>query len=710
VGSRRTIHVGLNLSPTEDLRVAALPLLEASEVDVLELSVDLAFAPVPEWADALLEFFGYEGRLVGHGVEMSAFTAGQDDRRRLWLSRLDEVQRRYRLTHLSEHFGFMTGGDFVGGTPFPVPYTRAALAVAHDNLMELKSHLGEMPIGLENLALALSNRDVDEQPDFLEALLSPIDGFVHLDLHNLYCQAENYARDPSELLRRYPLSRVVKIHLAGGNYFVDGRERFRRDDHERDVPEACLALLEEALGLCPRLEHVILEHADHALKDVEGVEAFRSTYRRIREIVRSATAEPVAPAAPEWREPDPSGDDIAPLQAALLECLDGSADRAEARSRLAGDERLAPFRGWVESFDDRALGLARLLVDRWGERPEVAADGAMRTAVLEAPAVLRFRDAPIPIPGPGQVRLRVEAAGVCGTDVHLFRGLFGFSRPLVLGHEAVGRVDAVGPSVVAPKLGQRVGVPWAQKSCGQCPECQLGKQRSCRALTTWIDNGGFFAHYAIVEAAACVVVPDALDPILAAPLFCAGHTAFAALEAGGAGPGMRVAVVGIGGLGHLAVQLAAQRGCEVFALTRDPTKVHELARLGAHTVLVGRDPVTELEDAGGVDLIVSTTSDPSAAGRLVPALRAEGCLAIAGLGETPLSVDAAELVQRGASIVSVVPGGKDQLASVVALASAGRVAPIVEVYGFGQLRRVFYRLADSRVRYRAVIDLAGPLR
>ncbi|NIS30192.1 MAG: hypothetical protein GWN73_08450, partial [Actinobacteria bacterium] len=101
--AEREIHVGLNLSPTEDLRVAALPLLEASEVDVLELSVDMAFAPMPEWADALLEFFGYEGRLVGHGVEMSLFTAGQDERRAAWLARLDRVWKRYRMTHLSEH-------------------------------------------------------------------------------------------------------------------------------------------------------------------------------------------------------------------------------------------------------------------------------------------------------------------------------------------------------------------------------------------------------------------------------------------------------------------------------------------------------------------------------------------------------------------------------------------------------------------------------
>jgi D-arabinose 1-dehydrogenase-like Zn-dependent alcohol dehydrogenase len=167
--------------------------------------------------------------------------------------------------------------------------------------------------------------------------------------------------------------------------------------------------------------------------------------------------------------------------------------------------------------------------------------------------------------------------------------------------------------------------------------------------------------------------------------------------------GDRVAIVGIGGLGHLAIQIAAQRGCEVFALTSDPTKAEQAVRLGAHHVFVGPEAARRLADAGGVDAVVSTSSDPSAAGALVSALRPEGRLAVAGLGEAPLSFDAAALVQRGASIVSVVPGGTKELAQVVALAAEGRIAPLVEHFPFGQLRRALYRLADSRVRYRAVV-------
>ena len=393
------------------------------------------------------------------------------------------------------------------------------------------------------------------------------------------------------------------------------------------------------------------------------------------------------------------------MQVALLECFDQTADVDEAKRRLDADERLTPFRDWVDAFDPRALALCRVLVDRWGERPHPAPEGQMRAAVLESTSLLRFRAAPIPAPNPGQVRLRIEASGLCGTDVHLWRGLYGAPLPLVLGHEGVGIVDAVGPGVERPRLGDRVGVPWMQGSCGACVECRAGRRRFCVSPANWMVNGGANADYALAEAEACVAIPEGLSPIVAAPLFCAGHTAFAALDAGGAKPGSRVAIIGMGGLGHLAVQLASQRGCQVFAVTSDPTKLGEMKRWGAHTATASDDAVSELARAGGVDVIVSTTTDPSAAGRLVPALRPEGKLALAGLGENPLTVDAAALVQRGVSIVPVVPGGTAQLRAVLGMAAEGRITPVIERYPFEQLRRALYRLADSRVRYRAVIDV-----
>jgi D-arabinose 1-dehydrogenase-like Zn-dependent alcohol dehydrogenase/uncharacterized protein (UPF0276 family) len=709
---RRVVHVGLNLSPTEDLRVAALPLLEGGEVDALEWSVDVGFPGIPVWADALLEFFGESGRLVAHGVELSPLTAGQDARRARWLEQLDEAWARYRFLSLSEHFGFMTGGDFVSGTPFPHPFTRAALEVGRQNLRELRARIGGAPVGLENLAFALCARDVDEQPDFIEALLEPVDGFLHLDLHNLYCHAVNYDRDPLELLSRYPLSRVTRIHLAGGTHFVppgDPALPFRRDDHERDVPEDCLTLLPEAIARCPRLQHVFLEHADHGLRTSADVDAFRAAFRRIKSTVERALGPKSRKGAPPthaWRAPDPDESDVAPLEAALLEAIDAAVDADDARARLANDARLDPWRGWVASFDGRALALAKVLVDRWGERRAPVPEGAMRAAVLEAPSRVCFRRPARPEPGPGLVRLRVEASGVCGTDVHLWRARMTAPLPLVLGHEPVGVIDAVGEGVDAALVGTRVGVPWAQAGCGVCVWCRRGQWRYCPALATWMTLGGSHADFCLARAEACVAIPEGLASVLAAPLFCGGHTALAALDLARARPGERVAILGFGGLGHLACQLAAHRGCETFVLTGNPTKAHEARALGAHEVLTGPDLDEALLHAGGADVIVSTSSDPAAAGQLVRALRPEGRLAVAGLGASSIAFEAQALVERGGSIVGVVPGGRDSLALLLALAAEGRVLPVVERYPLEQLRRALYRLEDRRVRYRAVIDLA----
>lgn len=185
-----SIHVGLTLSPSEDLRAAALPLFEDELVDALEWPVDMGFPGVPEWCDALLSFYGEEGRLAAHGVELSLLTVGQAQRRERWLASVEEAFATYRFAHLTEHFGIMTAGALIGGTPIPHPFTASALDVGVRRLEELRRRF-DVPVGLENLALALGPEDVDVQPAFLEALLAPVDGFLLLDLHNLLCQAEN---------------------------------------------------------------------------------------------------------------------------------------------------------------------------------------------------------------------------------------------------------------------------------------------------------------------------------------------------------------------------------------------------------------------------------------------------------------------------------------------------------------------------------------
>jgi D-arabinose 1-dehydrogenase-like Zn-dependent alcohol dehydrogenase/uncharacterized protein (UPF0276 family) len=706
--------VGVNLGPTEDLREAILPLLEDGEIDALEWSVDMGFHGVPDWADALLTHFGDAGRLLAHGVELSLLTAGHEERRAIWMAGLDAAVKRHRFQHLTEHLGLMTAGELVRGTPFPHPFTRTAVAIGRARLAELRDRSG-VSVGLENLALAFSARDVDAQPDFLEALLAP-DGHLLLDLHNLLCQAETFGRDPIALLHRYPLARVREVHLAGGTYFraKSGGAPIRRDDHEGEVPEACFALLDEALAHCPALRWVILEHADGMLRSEAQLDAFRASFRRARAQVLAAATRSAVPIDPGLattpRAPEDLGDvsTTAAAQVALLETLDEAETVDDARTRLRAHAALDVWRPWVDAIEPRALELAITLVARWGERAP-AQRSPNRVAVLHAPHVLRFEDAPIPEPGLGEVRLRVEACGVCGTDVHFFEGRLTPGRALVLGHETIGVVEAHGPGVDAPAIGTRVGVPWAQRGCGRCDACARGRWRSCARLETWMTLGGGHARHVRAVASACVPIPDALSSITAAPLFCAGHTAASAIARAKLEAGERIAIAGIGGLGHLALQLASELAeqlgdCDVWAMTRTPSKRRDALALGAHEVLAGDDPAGALAKRGGADVVIATLSSPHAIAALLPALRPGGRLVVAGLADGAIALDPLALLNLGATVIGAAPGPTADLEHVLALAARGRVRPIVERYGRGQLRTALLRVGEGRIRYRAVVS------
>ncbi len=170
------------------------------------------------------------------------------------------------------------------------------------------------------------------------------------------------------------------------------------------------------------------------------------------------------------------------------------------------------------------------------------------------------QDVPDPQPGPGQLRIRLYATGVCGTDVHVWHGELPVPLPLVLGHEPAGVVDAVGPGIQYPKVGDRVGVSWFQAGCGRCQYCQIKQAKFCAEPKTWITTGGGYAQYMIADAQGCTLLPDALEWESAAPLFCGGFSAMSAYRAARPQPGDRIAVIGIGGLGHLAIQDGQSHG------------------------------------------------------------------------------------------------------------------------------------------------------
>ncbi|MEI7928632.1 MAG: DUF692 family multinuclear iron-containing protein [Verrucomicrobiales bacterium] len=268
---------------------ASLPLFEDGVVDALEWSFDVGWArpSLPEWVSALLDEYGGKGALVGHGVTYSALSGKGGERAEQWLEYLREELKVRRYVHLSEHFGFMAGGDFHRGTPLPVPLTENTLCLGCSRLRAL-AEVVDCPVGLENLALALSMTDVADQGRFLAGLLESVDGFLVLDLHNVYCQMMNFNCSADQILSSYPLERVREMHISGGSWMEAVTARgtpIRRDTHDDDVPEEVFALLRNALPRCPNTEVVIFERLGDTLDNPGAQERMRTDFLKMRSIV-----------------------------------------------------------------------------------------------------------------------------------------------------------------------------------------------------------------------------------------------------------------------------------------------------------------------------------------------------------------------------------------------------------------------------------------
>jgi uncharacterized protein (UPF0276 family) len=280
-------QAGLALMVEADFAQAAYPLFAAGEVEVLEWSFDVLWkgAVAPDWVSPLIDEFAKASRLLGHGVSYSMFTFGQDDRSSNWCARLQEECSTLSYRHITEHFGFMVAGDFHKGAPLPVPFTPELLELGKDRLKKL-SDAARVPVGLENLAFAFGLEDVRRQGAFIDALITPIEGFVLLDLHNIHCQACNFDIAPEELLQAYPLSKVRELHLSGGSWSEAAGEKIRRDTHDGPVPEELFPLLRHALEVCPNVETVILEQLGNALPDELSHNQYRADFRRMTALVK----------------------------------------------------------------------------------------------------------------------------------------------------------------------------------------------------------------------------------------------------------------------------------------------------------------------------------------------------------------------------------------------------------------------------------------
>ena len=321
---------------------------------------------------------------------------------------------------------------------------------------------------------------------------------------------------------------------------------------------------------------------------------------------------------------------------------------------------------------------------------------------LKEPLVTR--DIPDPLPGPGQVRIRLQATGVCGTDVHVWHGELPVPLPIILGHEPVGEIDMVAAGVRSVKVGDRVGVAWFQAGCGRCSYCQKKQIKFCAEPKTWITNGGAYAEYMIAEADGCTLLPDGVRSEAAAPLFCGGFSAMSAYRAAKPQPGERVAVIGIGGLGHLALQIAKSMGHSVIAITNSVEKQRDAREMGADEVLVIKDHAgQELLAMGGADIVLSFSPSMKQNNQAVQGLRPGGRFVTTAVSVDPIQGDPVQMLFKQTSIIGSAQNDPADIVDIVKLVADGKVKPRLETYSIDEINHVLVRLAEGKVRHRAVV-------
>lgn len=356
---------------------AALPLLQTAEVEAIEWSFDALFQldKVPTWFRQLLQAFSNENRLIGHGIFFSLFSGKWAKEQQEWLDHLQKLVKVLPLDHVTEHFGFMTGKDFHKGAPLGIPLTPITLSLGQDRLKRI-SNAAQCPVGLENLAFAYSIDDVKQHGDFLHQLLVPVNGFIILDLHNLYCQIHNFNYDKDAILSLYPLELVREIHISGGSWETTSfspEKRIRRDTHDDHVPEYVFELLACVIPLCPNLKFVVLEQLGTALRnDVEQLQ-YQNDFKKMKGIVQQSSTKlnrssslndflftskiiPAKPLEDEqlWQE-----------QIELSDILETAQSYHEAKSAL--NKSILANTSWgVENWDPDMLETALAIAQKWG--------------------------------------------------------------------------------------------------------------------------------------------------------------------------------------------------------------------------------------------------------------------------------------------------------------------------------------------------------
>jgi len=325
---------------------------------------------------------------------------------------------------------------------------------------------------------------------------------------------------------------------------------------------------------------------------------------------------------------------------------------------------------------------------------------------------LEIQDLPIPSPGPGQVLVRMEACGLCHTDIHAAHGDWPVkpTPPFIPGHEGVGIVEQVGDGVTVRQVGDRVAIAWLGHACGSCSYCIRGWETLCESQqNSGYSIDGAFAEYAVADADYVVAVPEGVTSLDAAPLTCAGVTTYKAIKVARIQPTERVAIFGVGGLGHLAVQYARLVGATVIAVDVEDEKLALAYELGAdHTVNARTtDVVAALEELGGVDVAVVLAVIPQVFEQAFASLRRGGRLVCVGLPpetEGPMSLPIFPTVLKGISVIGSIVGTRADLAEVFELHAQGRTRVISETRKIDQVNESIEDVLEGRAPARLVFE------
>lgn len=354
---------------------ACLPLMEESRIEALEWSFDALYnvQEIPTWFQELLTAFSKEERLVGHGVFFSLFSGKWLPEQESWLKKLTQTCSEFQFDHITEHFGFMTGKNFHQGAPLNIPYTPITLAIGQDRLKRIYEAC-HCPVGLENLAFSYSLDEVKRHGQFLEQLLEPVNGFIILDLHNLWCQLHNFSIDFEALIDLYPLDKVREIHISGGSWDDSQIERgrtIRRDTHDDGVPSQVFQLLKMVIPRCPHLKYVVLEQLGNGLMTPESKQQYYADFLQMESMVSQhnqagylSPFQSFLPALPLTLGPVAEDALLYQQQGELSTILESSISYEDARHQLS-QSSLARSSWQVESWDPAMLETAINIAQKW---------------------------------------------------------------------------------------------------------------------------------------------------------------------------------------------------------------------------------------------------------------------------------------------------------------------------------------------------------